>query len=161
MMKKVPLFYLDAVAGIDVNRLCAAVRRHIRKHGIKLVIIDYLQKIRPSQRQEKKTYEVGDVSGAVRALAVSTGAAFLTLAQLNRESDKDKGRLPRLSDLGDSKQIEQDADGIAMIYRPRSSQDGQQISGDKAVLLVNKQRDGETGNLELNFDGRYCRFENP
>lgn len=161
MMKKVPLFYLDAVAGIDVNRLCAAVRRHVRKHGIKLVIIDYLQKIRPAQRQEKKTYEVGDVSGAVRALAVSTGAAFLTLAQLNRESDKDKGRLPRLSDLGDSKQIEQDADGVAMIHRPRSDHDGKQIPGDQAVLIVNKQRDGETGTLELNFDGRYCRFENP
>lgn len=152
--KQQPLYITDAVAGLGIGQLCAIVRRRVRKHGIKLVIIDYLQKIRAAERNEKRTYEVGEVSSTLRALAVSTGAAFLTLAQLNRESEKDKPRPPRLSDLGDSKQIEQDADTVILIHRDRKRGDGE------AMLIIPKQRDGETGAVTLEFNGPFCRFEN-
>jgi len=153
--EKCPLWITDAVKGIGINELCAVVRRRVRKHGIKLVVIDYLQKIRASERQEKKTYEIGEVSTQLRALAVSSGVAMVTLAQLNRESDKDKGRPPRLSDLGDSKQIEQDADTVLLINRKRDDQ-----TGDTHIIIA-KQRDGAVGTEHLTFNGSLCRFENP
>ena len=70
-----------------------------------------LQKIKAVSKQEKRTYEVGEVSGLLKALAVQTGVALVTIAQLNREPAKDKTRAPQLSDLADSGQIERDADG--------------------------------------------------
>jgi replicative DNA helicase len=104
----------------------------------------------------KATYEVGEVSGALKALAVRTKAAFLTLAQLNRESEKDKGRAPRLSDLADSAQIERDADTVGLLHRNRGEQ-----GDDRATLIISKQRDGELGGVQLVFNGQFCRFENP
>jgi len=151
---KAPFYITDAVRGIGIDELCAAIRRRVRKHGIRLVIIDYLQKVRAREKQEKKTYEIGEVSSALRSLAVSTGAALVTLAQLNRESEKDKGRPPRLSDLGDSKQIEQDADTVILIHRKREEQSG------PASLIVAKQRDGEVGIVKMYFNGPFARFEN-
>jgi replicative DNA helicase len=151
---KAPMWITDGVRGLGISELCAIVRRRVRKHGIKLVVIDYLQKIRPGKREEKKTYEIGAVSSDLKALAESTGVAMITLAQLNRESEKDKGRPPRVSDLGDSKQIEQDADTVALIHRKRDDQTG------AAQLIIAKQRDGELGVVNLRFNGTYCRFEN-
>ena len=141
---------------MDCNRIAAIVRRLCRKHGIKLVVLDYLQKIKPASKQEKRTYEVGEVSGILKSLAAETGAAFLTLAQLNRESEKDKekgGRRPRLCDLADSGQIERDADTVALIHREDRSQPGTE-------LIIAKQRDGELGMNYLHFNGQFCRFEN-
>ena len=154
IMEKTPLWIEEAVSGIDVNRLAAVVRRACRKQGVKLVLIDYLQKIRPAKRHEKRTYEVGEVSETLKALAVQTGAAFLTLAQLNRESELQKGRPPRLSDLADSGQIERDADMVALIHRKRDDATGE------TKLIIAKQRDGELGVVDLKFNGTYCRFEN-
>jgi len=156
--RKAPLYFLDYVGGAGVDSVCASIRGLCRKHGVKLVIVDYLQKIRPTERQEKRTYEVAEVSGLLKACAVDTGAAFLTLAQLNRESERDKGRVPRLTDLADSGQIERDADTVVLIHRPRTESDPQ---GERAVLIVAKQRDGEVGSFELKFNGQFCAFENP
>jgi replicative DNA helicase len=148
-----PLYMVDGVGGRDINQVCTEIRRLHRQHGLKLVVIDYLQKIRPATKHEKRTYEVGEVSGLLRSLAVETGCAFVTLAQLNREPDKDKGRPPRLSDLADSGQIERDADCVGLLHRDRSKAE--------AMLIVAKQRDGEIGPVNLTFNGTYCRFENP
>ena len=150
-----PIWFVDGVAGMDINRLAAIVRRCVRKHGIELVVIDYLQKIRPAARHEKRTYEVAEVSGALKALAVSTNVALLTLAQLNRDSEKDKTpRKPRLADLADSGQIERDADTVALLHRERENPD------EPCQLIVAKQRDGELGLVPLRFNGQFCRFEN-
>lgn len=154
ILRHAPIHFIDATRGLDISRLSAAIRRICRRHSCKLVVVDYLQKIRPTERQEKRTYEIGEISGQLRSLAQTTGAAFLTLAQLNRESEKDKGRPPRLADLADSGQIERDADCVALIHRDRSQKEG------PAQLIVAKQRDGETGIAELFFYGQFCRFEN-
>ncbi len=149
-----PLFIVDGVSGMNANQVAAAVRRLWRKRGIKLVVIDYLQKIRPVVKQEKRTYEIGEVSGLLKALAVQTGVALVTIAQLKREPTDDKTRAPQLSDLADSGQIERDADTVALLHRP--DRDKQETK-----LIVAKQRDGECGIVELLFKGSYCRFENP
>lgn len=149
-----PLFMVDGVSGLGSMELSASIRRHVRRHGIKLVIVDYLQKITPAHRHEKRTYEVAQVSGQLKAVAEKTKVALLTLAQLNRESDRDKPRRPKLTDLADSGQIERDADVVALLHRDRSQPEG------LAELIVAKNRDGELGTVDLKFNGPYCRFEN-
>ena len=151
-VSKSPLHFLDVSQGASVATICAAVRRAVRRYQIKLVILDYLQKVKASERHEKRTYEVGDVSSKLKACASSTGAAMVTLAQLNRESEKDKGRAPRLADLADSGQIERDADTVCLLDRNRAESVGE------AKLIVAKQRDGECGIVPLFYCGTYCRF---
>lgn len=148
-----PLHFLDLSSNAKIGTITATVRRAARKHGVKLVILDYLQKVHASGKHEKRTYEVAEVSGALKACAVATQTAMLCLAQLNRESEKEKGRKPRLSDLADSGQIERDADTVCLLDRNRSEPKGQ------AQLIIGKQRDGECGVIELYYDGQFCRFE--
>jgi len=154
-VSKCPLHIIDGAAGLTISEIAGQVRAHVKKYGTRFVVIDYLQKIKPSSKQEKRTYEVGEVSGQLKSLAVETNAAFLTLAQLNRESEKDKGRAPKLSDLADSGQIERDADMVALIHRKRDDATGE------TKLIIAKQRDGEVGMVDLIFNGKFCRFENP
>lgn len=142
----------DGIDGLNIAQISACVRRAARKHGVKLVIVDYLQKIQPTKRHEKRTYEVAEVSGRLKAIAAKTGVAMVTLAQLNRESEKEK-RAPRLGDLADSGQIERDADLVGLLHRERSGPKQKE-----AMLIVAKQRDGETGVVRLNFDGSRMKF---
>jgi replicative DNA helicase len=156
-LSKAPIWFLDAVSGTSVGRVMSSVRQHVAEHGVRLVVVDYLQKIRGDERFEKKTYEVASVSSALKGLAVTQNIHVLAAAQLNREPERDKGRSPRLSDLADSGQIERDADLIALLARHSTDKDP---TGASATLLVGKQRDGETGLVHLTFNGPYCRFEN-
>lgn len=154
--KDKPLTILDYSTGAGANMVSAAIAK-AADSGIKLVVIDYLQKIKAVSKQEKRTYEVAEVSGILRAAAVKNKVAMVTLAQLNREPDKGgkngKPRLPRISDLSDSAQIERDADIIGLLHRE---------SHDSPVsyLFVGKSRDGECGLCSLHFNGVYCHFTN-
>lgn len=150
-----PAFIYDFVStGASAPTIASVVKRAARRNGVKLIIIDYLQKVRPAERHEKRTYEVAEVSGILRAAAVASNVAMVTLAQLNRENEKEKGRAPRLTDLADSGQIERDADMVGLLHRDRSNPDG------PAQLAIAKQRDGEIGIVNLHFTGRYCQFNN-
>jgi len=150
---KAPLWFVDGVSGISASTVCSTVKRFVKNHGIKLVVIDYLQKLRANMRHEKRTYEIGEVSGQLQALARHTKVALLTIAQLNRESDKDKGRSPRLSDLADSGQIERDADTVILMHRDKNDPSD-------AYLYVAKARDGEIGTVKTYFNSKRTRFEN-
>lgn len=151
-LKDAPLYVLDSPGGIRITQLCHAIRAAIKRWGVKVVFIDYLQKIRPESKGEKRTYEIGDTSAQLLDLTKREKINLFALAQLNRENEKEKGRSPRLSDLADSKSIEQDADFVGLLDRP--------IDGDetKATLRVAKQRDGERGTINLQFQGWHCRF---
>jgi replicative DNA helicase len=156
LLNSSPIFFMDSISGTDSARICGTIRRMVKSEGVKLVVIDYLQKIKEVGNFEKKTYAVGQVSGALMAIAKETGCALLTLAQLNRESVKEKTpRLPRISDLADSGQIERDADCIGLLHRDRDTNGGRD-----AVLIVAKQRDGDVGNCEMSFEGQFSVFEN-
>ncbi len=156
LLNSSPIFFMDSISGTDSARICGTIRRMVKSEGVKLVVIDYLQKIKEVGNFEKKTYAVGQVSGALMAVAKETGVSLLTLAQLNRESVKEKTpRLPRISDLADSGQIERDADCIGLLHRDRDTNGGRD-----AVLIVAKQRDGDVGNCEMSFEGQFSVFEN-
>jgi replicative DNA helicase len=150
-----PLWFIDGSSIHSISNIMANVRRAVRKHGVRLVIVDYLQKIKAADRSEKRTYEVAEVSGKLKDIAVQTGVAMLCLAQLNRESEKEKGRPPRLTDLADSGQIERDADLVMLLNRDRSEASGE------AAIIIAKQRDGECGIVNLHYEGQFCRFTDP
>lgn len=148
---KKPLFITNGVSGMTIREVCSTIRRQVVQNGVKLVVIDYLQKIRSAgEKFEKKTYEVGDISSRLKAVAAETKVGMITLAQLNRENTKDKGRPPRLSDLADSGQIERDADTVGLLHR----------TAEDTMLIIAKQRDGETGIVRIYFDGTHVRFCN-
>jgi replicative DNA helicase len=151
-ISKSPLHFLDVSSGGTVATVTASIRRAVRRHKVQLVIIDYLQKIQPTEKLEKRTYEVAEVSGKLKGCAVSSNVAIVCLAQVNRESEKEKNRAPKLSDLSDSGQIERDADTVCMLDRNRAEPRGE------AKLIVAKQRDGECGIVKLWYEGQYCRF---
>ena len=150
-----PLWFLDGSSSHSISSITANVRRAVRKHQVRLVIVDYLQKVKAADRSEKRTYEVAEVSGKLKDIAVQTNVAMLCLAQLNRENEKDKGRQPRLTDLADSGQIERDADLVMLLDRDRKEPSGE------AAIIIAKQRDGECGIVKLHYQGQFCRFTDP
>jgi replicative DNA helicase len=147
-----PLHFASGSQVSNIASITALIRRSVRKWGIKLVIIDYLQKIHGTKAAEKRTYEIAEVSGKLKSIAVDTNVAVVALAQLNRENEKDKGRPPRLTDLADSGQIERDADLVMLLNRDRNQPSGE------AIIAIAKQRDGECGIVKLWYDGKFCRF---
>jgi len=147
-----PLHFASGSSVSNIASITALIRRSVRKWGIKLVIIDYLQKIHGSKAAEKRTYEIAEVSGKLKSVAVDTKTAIVALAQLNRENEKDKGRAPKLTDLADSGQIERDADLVLLLNRDRNQPKGE------AIIVIAKQRDGECGIVKLHYDGQFCRF---
>jgi replicative DNA helicase len=150
-----PLWFLDGPSSHSIASITAHVRRAVRKHNVRLVIVDYIQKVKAADRSEKRTYEVAEVSGKLKAIAVQTGVAMLALAQLNRESEKEKGRQPKLSDLADSGSLERDADVVMLLNRDRTEPSGE------AAIIIAKQRDGECGQVKLHYEGQFCRFTDP
>ena len=148
-----PLTIVDK-GSLSVNAMRSIARRHVAKKGIKLILVDYLQKVRSSGKHEKRTYEVGEVSAGLKEMAKECGCPVVTAAQLSRESEKDKGRAPKLSDLGDSGMIERDADLVAMLFRAKNEGDSASFQ-----LLVQKHRDGPCGIVNLTFLKSFTRFE--
>jgi replicative DNA helicase len=129
-------------------------------------VIDYLQLLHStSRRAENRQQEIADISSGVKSLAKELNVPVLVLSQLNRELERDKNRKPRLSDLRESGSIEQDADLVGLLYRPSSGDDEENMAptpDDEALpvnLLIAKQRNGPTGDVNLTFLKSYTRFE--
>jgi len=164
-MSSAPLF-IDDSPGLSILQLRARARRMWQQHGIKLFVIDYLQLLNSTSRraQENRQQEIAEISAGIKALAKELEVPVIVLAQLNRELEKDKSRKPRLSDLRESGSIEQDADLVGLLYKPeRDDEDAaaldDQSDGLPVNLLVAKQRNGPTGDVQLTFLKSYTRFE--
>jgi len=160
-----PLF-IDDSASLSILQLRARARRMAQQHGIKLFIIDYLQLLHSTsaRRVENRQQEIADISNGIKALAKELEVPVIVLSQLNRELEKDKSRKPRLSDLRESGAIEQDADLVALLYKPNSGDEEEATSREEADgvavnLLIAKQRNGPTGEVPLTFLKGYTRFE--
>jgi replicative DNA helicase len=157
--------YIDDTAGLSILQLRAKARRMHQQYGVKMIVIDYLQLLNGGQaRVENRQQEVAQISNGVKALAKELKVPVIVLSQLNRELEKDKNRKPRLSDLRESGAIEQDADLIALLYKPDENKDEEdsQPQDHEAIpinLLIAKQRNGPTGDVHLTFFKSYTRFE--
>jgi len=164
-LSNAPLF-IDDSAGLSILQLRARARRLHQQHGVKLFVVDYLQLLHSTARrsQENRQQEIADISSGIKALAKELKVPVLVLSQLNRELEKDKSRKPRLSDLRESGAIEQDADVVGLLYKPNAGDDedgaqAEEADGLPVNLLIAKQRNGPTGDINLTFLKNYTRFE--
>ena len=158
-----PLF-IDDSSGLSILQLRAKARRMSQQYGIKLFVIDYLQLLHSTARRaDNRQQEIADISSGIKSLAKELNVPVIVLSQLNRELERDKNRKPRLSDLRESGAIEQDADVVGLLYSPSSEdEDGASPAEQDAVpvnLLIAKQRNGPTGDVNLTFLKSYTRFE--
>jgi replicative DNA helicase len=166
-LSNAPLF-IDDSSGLSILQLRAKARRMHQQHGIKLFVIDYLQLLHSTARRaENRQQEIADISNGIKGLAKELSVPIIVLAQLNREMEKDKSRKPRMSDLRESGAIEQDADLIGLLYKPSSGDDddnptnaGETEDSVAVNLLIAKQRNGPTGDVNLTFMRSFTRFEN-
>jgi replicative DNA helicase len=139
--------------GISVSALRAAARRMVQRHHVKLLVVDYIQLMVGSTR-ENRTQEVSEISRGLKALAKELVVPVIALSQLNRQSESE-GREPRLSDLRESGSIEQDADVVIMIHQKESEMSAGQVP---VELLVQKHRNGRTGRVEVWFVPSITKF---
>ena len=154
--------YVDDTAGLDVMDLRARARRMKKQHGIELIVIDYLQLCccREGARQGRQI-EVSMISQQIKAMAKELKVPVIVLSQLSRANEQrgDKFEKPKLSDLRDSGAIEQDADVVFLLRRPsRNSNDPESQDLTLAYVDIAKNRNGETGEVKMNFIREWTRF---
>lgn len=161
-MKGSPL-YIDDTPGLSIYDLKTRARRMAREHGIKLIIIDYLQLMNANgMRFYNRQEEVSTISRALKGLAKELDVPVIALSQMNRGVEAREGiegKRPQLGDLRESGAIEQDADVVMFLYRDEYYN----VNSEKknlAEVIVAKQRNGATGTIELVWLGQYTKFAN-
>ena len=148
---------IDDACSLTPAMLRIRARRNARRHGQPSVIgLDYLQLMR-CPGQENRTQEIAEISRSLKALAKEMGCPVVALSQLNRQLESRADKRPNNGDLRDSGALEQDADVIVFIYRDEVYHPHTEDKG-VAEIIISKQRQGPTGTLRLQFEGRYTAF---
>ncbi len=158
-LSETPIF-IDDSPGLSILELRAKARRLKTRHGIGLLILDYLQMMEePSARSDNRQQEVAVISRSLKALARELNIPVIAVSQLSRAPEQrgDASR-PRLSDLRESGSIEQDADVVLFLYREEYYKPTEENKG-TAEVIIGKQRNGPTGTVRLAFIKEYTRFE--
>jgi replicative DNA helicase len=176
--------YIDDTPAITLSALRTRCRRLKRTKGLALVVVDYLQLMRPSagRQIESRVLEVSQITQGLKAIAKELEIPVLALSQLSRAVESRDDKRPQLSDLRESGSIEQDADVVMFIYRdeyylqqraPKQVaydnddkfqsavekwQRDMELVHNRAELLIEKQRHGPTGKIDLFFEGEFTRF---
>jgi len=165
--KKVPPIVVEDGGGLSVANIASRARRLVRRYGIKLLIVDYMQLITDPQRRESRQVEVSAISGGLKRLAKELGIPLVVVSQLNRLAESRADSRPRMSDLRESGAIEQDADVILLLHREEYYHVGDTTwfsqNPDKighGELIVAKQRNGPTGSVSLTWRGECSSFAN-
>jgi replicative DNA helicase len=163
--------FIDDTAGISLAEMRAKARRLKQNAGgLDLVVVDYLQLMSatvPSsgkRNYENRTQEVSAISRGLKALAKELNVPVVALSQLSRASERrGDDKRPFLSDLRESGSIEQDADVVAFIHRESYyDRSGELSEADRAKseIIIEKQRNGPTGTVYLNWIAKFTRFDN-
>ncbi len=182
-LQHLPL-YIDDTPAITLSALRTRCRRLQRTRGLGLIVIDYLQLMRPSAgvKSESRVLEISMITQGLKALAKELRVPVMALSQLSRAVESREDKRPQLSDLRESGSIEQDADAVMFVYRdeyylqqraPKQMafdneekfqnalekwQRDMELVHNKAELLLEKQRHGPTGKVDLFFEGEFTRF---
>ena len=175
-------FFFDDSPNLTVSELRSKLRRYKNNYNIKLVLIDYLQLIKPEGNKDNRVNELSEITRNLKQLAKEFDLPVVSLSQLSRQVESRDDKRPLLSDLRESGSIEQDADVVMFIYRESyylqrnepirgsdESQESYQKKHDawkdrneevfnKAELIIAKQRNGPTGKVDLYFDDKYTKF---
>lgn len=174
-LSELPLVVVDAgrITIGQIERLTRRWKRRFEARGqkLELVVVDYLQRVRPDGKSDGRTHEITQVSMGLKETAKNNDVGVLALAQLSREVEKRHDKRPTLSDLRESGQIEQDADSILFLFRPEYyvdleepapshpdriewEQSKSKVLG-KLELICAKRRQGRTGVGECHFYGNF------
>lgn len=156
MLKEMPL-YVDPTRGLSMPELRAKAIRWKMKRGISLIVVDYLQ-LMGVPGKDRRDIEIGAISKGLKNLAGELGVPVIALSQLNRGLEARENKRPRMSDLRDSGDIEQDADLVLFIYRDEVYNSDSPDKG-TAEIIVGKQRCGPTGTVRLAFHAKYNAFD--
>jgi replicative DNA helicase len=151
--------FIDDSSHLTIMELRAKARRLHARHPLGFIIVDYLQLLSPTDPKVPREQQVAEISRGLKSLAKELDVPVLVLSQLNRSAEKEN-RTPKLSDLRESGSIEQDADVVLMLARPKDADEKFQVAADSAELIVAKQRNGPVGELKLTFLRDITRFEN-
>ena len=175
-LEELPL-YIDDTPALSISALRTRARRLQRTHGLGLVVVDYLQLLRPTNtRADNRVQEISEITQALKALAKELNIPVLALSQLSRAVEQREDKRPMLSDLRESGSIEQDADVVMFIFREEYYHERQQPEPDTeqhqkwlekaerihglAEVIIGKQRHGPTGTAKLHFQREYTKFGN-
>lgn len=148
--------FIDDQPGRNMPQVAAICRRLKRKHGLGLVIIDYLQLVEPEDKRLPREQQIASITRRLKFLSKELSVPVLALAQLNRGVELRDDKRPRLADLRESGAIEQDADIVMFLHRPEMY-DPEDRPGE-AEIIVAKNRSGPTGIVNLAFSKESMRF---
>ena len=151
---------VDFRAALRPSQMFSKARQIARRSagGLSLIVVDYLQLMRPDIRAENRNQEITHISGQLKALAKEMRCPVIALSQLSRNVEQRTDKRPMMSDLRESGSIEQDADTILFLYRDEYYNSESTMKG-IAEVIVSKLRMGETGKVALSFQGALSRFK--
>ena len=162
-LSSAPIF-IDDKPGNNILNIRSTARRMKRDHGIKLLLVDYLQLITPheTRRSDSLVYQITEISRTLKFIARELQIPVIALSQLSRDIEKRSGK-PRLSDLRDSGSIEQDADVVMFLHKENATYEGASDAGvpEQISLLIEKHRNGPTGRVSFLFDKKFVSFQEP
>jgi replicative DNA helicase len=169
--------YIDDTPALPISQLAARARRLKRTHGLDVLIIDYLQLVRGTGKNENRVNEISEITMGLKAIAKELHIPVIALSQLSRQVENREDKRPQLSDLRESGSIEQDADVVMFVFREEYykerekpgdheldkmaiwQEEMERLHG-RAEVVIGKQRHGPIGTVDLSFEGRFTRFGN-
>lgn len=149
--------YIDDTGSTTVPEIAAKARHIKARHGLRLLVLDYLQLLASAKRVENRQQEVSEISRSVKLLAKDLEIPVIALSQLNRQAEARADKKPYLSDLRESGSLEQDPDGVILLYREDAVMRESARIGE-ADFIVAKNRNGPVGTVTVAFQGHYARF---
>lgn len=149
--------FLDDSPSLTLSQLLSKIKRHKKRYGLDMVMIDYLGLLSSDNKNLKKHEYISEISNAMPGLAKELDIALVALAQIGRGTEQRTDKRPMMSDLRDSGSIEQDADAIIMLYREEYYNKKPANEG-VAEIIMQKQRNGPTGTVLASFDKEYATF---
>ena len=152
--------FIDESSNITVPEMKAKL---LRLKKVDLVIVDYLGLMHSAKNTDNRVQEISEITRSLKIMAKELKVPVIACAQLSRGTEtKGKSHIPALSDLRDSGSIEQDADIVLFLYREsyyeNEKGEGEETDPNKSQCIVAKNRHGETGTIDLYWDGQYTRF---
>lgn len=145
---------IDDRSSLNINQIVDAIEMQNKKCKTDLVVIDYIQLVSSSKKEHSKALELAQVSGMLKEIAKKLRIPIIALSQLNRQSEFREDGVPQLSDLKESGSLEQDADIVILLHRPKDT-------NNKVNAIVAKNRNGPTGDITLEFKPSMCQFIDP
>jgi replicative DNA helicase len=151
--------YIDDSPSLNVLQMRSMARRLQVEHGLDLLVIDYLQLIRPRLHSDSMVNMITEISRGLKALARELKVPVLALSQLSRGVEQRDQKIPRLSDLRESGSIEQDADVVMFLYRDETNADSSSAGNNTVHLRIAKHRNGPLKDMDFYFDSERATFK--